>query len=124
MAVRSDGWREITPMACRQTSCGLVGWRKKIEIAAVLRMGFNSLGGGLVWIDGGIDEFAVWRPGGMNGMAGQCDVIDDGTVGEYADMIEAVSVRLEGYGVIGGHGRFCVISVTKRKHCRFRILNP
>ena len=58
-------------------------------------MGFNSLGGGLVWIDGGIDEFAVWRPGGMNGMAGQCDVIDDGTVGEYADMIEAVSVRLE-----------------------------
>ena len=55
-------------------------------------MGFNGLGGGLVWIDGGIDEFAVWRPSGMYGMAGQCDVIDDGTVGEYADMVEAAFV--------------------------------
>ena len=75
-------------------------------------------------IDGGVDEFAVWRPSGMNGMAGQCDVIDDGTVGEYADMVEAAFVRLEGDGAVGGYSRFRMISVTKRKHYRFRVLNP
>ena len=66
-------------------------------------------------IDDGVDELAVRRPSGMDGMAKRRDgVDDDAAFAEDANMVETACVRLKRDGSIGGYGWFRVVSVVAK----------